>query len=235
MPSNKLPPRDSHRRDERDLDCPNRSALVTVMSATFLCHLGSIGYEPAHTTFVGPSMLTAAVIGRIFALPTAVQILAALRAARSPRGTLVIIKNYTGDLSAFWPGHGATFEQGRDAAQYIAPNTTTIGVDLDHCHLPGSSSLPMARLSSARASTTSLGNAKRASCLSAPLRTTISTPCSIQPTRTVSTFHQGPSRLLVNNLGGTPALELGAVVKEATEYLVSRKGSALSSGSLRLA
>ncbi|RUP48941.1 hypothetical protein BC936DRAFT_143602 [Jimgerdemannia flammicorona] len=186
MPSNKLPPRDSHHRDERDLDCPNRSALVTVMmqrrlpqpppvdrwptccdpstspiyppvdhpsllklasvkhlmnepdkvlyivveslkglcyanprltllendKGIFLCHLGSIGYEPAHTTFVGPSMLTAAVIGRIFALPTAVQILAALRAARSPRGTSVIIKNYTGDLSAFWPGHGY---EGRDS------------------------------------------------------------------------------------------------------------------------
>ncbi|RUS29617.1 hypothetical protein BC938DRAFT_480446 [Jimgerdemannia flammicorona] len=49
-----------------------------------------------------------------------------------------IIKNYTDDFPALWLGCG---EQVRDAAQYIVSNTTTIVIYLDHCYIPGSSSL----------------------------------------------------------------------------------------------
>ncbi|RUS30518.1 hypothetical protein BC938DRAFT_479286 [Jimgerdemannia flammicorona] len=47
---------------------------------------GSAGHEPAPAAFVGPSMLTTAVTNQSFALPATGQILAALRAARSPHG-----------------------------------------------------------------------------------------------------------------------------------------------------
>jgi hypothetical protein len=46
-------------------------------------------------------MLTAAVAGTIFASPSTKQILTGLRAIRSAAGTLVIVKNYTGDVLHF--------------------------------------------------------------------------------------------------------------------------------------
>ncbi|KAI9286368.1 hypothetical protein BC943DRAFT_321844 [Umbelopsis sp. AD052] len=68
---------------------------VTIISG------GGAGHEPAHAAFVGENMLTGAVSGQVFASPSAGQILAALRKVRSPHGTLVIIKNYTGDCLHF--------------------------------------------------------------------------------------------------------------------------------------
>ena len=49
-------------------------------------------------------MLTAAVCGAIFASPNITQIERALRTITSPRGTLVIVKNYTGDKLNFGLG-----------------------------------------------------------------------------------------------------------------------------------
>ena len=46
-------------------------------------------------------MLTAAVAGTIFASPSTKQILTGLRAIKSTAGTLVIVKNYTGDVLHF--------------------------------------------------------------------------------------------------------------------------------------
>ncbi|KAG2180126.1 hypothetical protein INT43_003914 [Umbelopsis isabellina] len=62
---------------------------------------GGAGHEPSHAAFVGENMLTGAVSGQVFASPSAGQILAALRKVRSPHGTLVVIKNYTGDCLHF--------------------------------------------------------------------------------------------------------------------------------------
>ena len=46
-------------------------------------------------------MLTAAVCGDVFASPPPGSILAAIRAIRSPAGTFVIVKSYTGDRLNF--------------------------------------------------------------------------------------------------------------------------------------
>jgi triose/dihydroxyacetone kinase / FAD-AMP lyase (cyclizing) len=46
-------------------------------------------------------MLTAAVAGTIFASPSTKQILAGLHSISSPAGTLIIVKNYTGDVLHF--------------------------------------------------------------------------------------------------------------------------------------
>ncbi|KAF8253687.1 dihydroxyacetone kinase [Wilcoxina mikolae CBS 423.85] len=62
---------------------------------------GGSGHEPAHAGYVGEGMLDAAVCGEIFASPTARQIAAGLAAIDSPKGTLVIVKNYTGDRLNF--------------------------------------------------------------------------------------------------------------------------------------
>ena len=46
-------------------------------------------------------MLNAAIAGNIFASPSTKQVLAGLRAIQSNAGTLVIVKNYTGDVLHF--------------------------------------------------------------------------------------------------------------------------------------
>ena len=46
-------------------------------------------------------MLTVVVAGAVFASPPPASILAALRAIRSPAGTLMIVKNYTSDRLNF--------------------------------------------------------------------------------------------------------------------------------------
>ena len=46
-------------------------------------------------------MLSVAVAGAVFASPPPASILAALRTVRSPGGTLMIVKNYTGDRLNF--------------------------------------------------------------------------------------------------------------------------------------
>lgn len=46
-------------------------------------------------------MLDAAVCGAVFASPNAAQVESALRTIQSPKGTLIIVKNYTGDKLNF--------------------------------------------------------------------------------------------------------------------------------------
>ncbi|KAK6526906.1 hypothetical protein TWF281_010102 [Arthrobotrys megalospora] len=62
---------------------------------------GGSGHEPAHAGFVGNGMLDIAVAGDIFASPSAAQILVGLKTIESSKGTLMIVKNYTGDKLNF--------------------------------------------------------------------------------------------------------------------------------------
>ncbi|HEX7814021.1 dihydroxyacetone kinase subunit DhaL [Dyella sp.] len=62
---------------------------------------GGAGHEPAHAGYVGEGMLTAAVIGEVFTSPSVDAVLAALRTVTGPAGTLMIVKNYTGDRLNF--------------------------------------------------------------------------------------------------------------------------------------
>jgi len=62
---------------------------------------GGSGHEPAHAGFVGTGMLDAAVCGDVFASPSQIQIYQAIRAAAGTMGTLLIIKNYSGDVMNF--------------------------------------------------------------------------------------------------------------------------------------
>ncbi len=62
---------------------------------------GGSGHEPAHAGYVGKGMLDAAVCGDVFASPSQIQVYQAIKATASTKGTLLIIKNYSGDMMNF--------------------------------------------------------------------------------------------------------------------------------------
>lgn len=62
---------------------------------------GGSGHEPAHAGYVGKGMLDAAVCGDVFASPSQIQVYQAIKATASNKGTLLIIKNYSGDMMNF--------------------------------------------------------------------------------------------------------------------------------------
>ena len=62
---------------------------------------GGSGHEPAHASFVGEGMLTAAVCGDVFASPSVDAVLAGILSVTGPAGCLLIVKNYTGDRLNF--------------------------------------------------------------------------------------------------------------------------------------
>jgi dihydroxyacetone kinase len=62
---------------------------------------GGSGHEPSHAGWIGKGMLSAAVCGDVFASPSASAVLEGLNAVSGDKGTLVIVKNYTGDRLNF--------------------------------------------------------------------------------------------------------------------------------------
>ncbi|KAJ6261277.1 Dihydroxyacetone kinase [Drechslerella dactyloides] len=93
---------------------------------------GGSGHEPAHAGFVGDGMLDVAVAGDIFASPSTAQILVGLRTIDSSKGgegmltwgvywgsTLMIVKNYTGDMLNFGAAAQKRRAQGHDVAVVI--------------------------------------------------------------------------------------------------------------------
>src|SRR6476661_8150983 len=73
---------------------------------------GGSGHEPAHAGLVGKGMLDAAVCGDVFASPTQIQVYQAIKATASKKGTLLIIKNYSGDIMNFKNGAQLASEDG---------------------------------------------------------------------------------------------------------------------------
>lgn len=62
---------------------------------------GGSGHEPAHAGYVGKGMLDAAVCGDVFASPSQIQVYQAIKATATSKGTLLVIKNYSGDMMNF--------------------------------------------------------------------------------------------------------------------------------------
>lgn len=62
---------------------------------------GGSGHEPAHAGFIGEGMLDAAVCGDVFAAPSQIQLYKSLVETKTSKGTLLIIKNYSGDMMNF--------------------------------------------------------------------------------------------------------------------------------------
>ncbi|KAH7105788.1 dihydroxyacetone kinase [Auriculariales sp. MPI-PUGE-AT-0066] len=244
---------------------------------------GGAGHEPAHAGFVGKGMLSAAVSGNIFASPNANQVLRAIELVDAP--TLIVIKNYTGDILNFGlakekylathaehadrvkflvvgddvsvtrtqgglvgrrglagtvlvykiagalAAQGASLEQVHGYAQWLVNNMGTIGVGLDHCHVPGTD----AREGHLNADEIEIGMGihnepgyQRLSPIP-PLKELIPqlldfvTSTSDKERVFVPFTGQGDSVvLLVNNLGAISPLELGAITKEATAAVTAR-------------
>ncbi len=62
---------------------------------------GGSGHEPAHGGFVGKGMLDAAICGMVFTSPTPEMITDAIEKTKGDKGTLLVVKNYTGDVLNF--------------------------------------------------------------------------------------------------------------------------------------
>merc|ERR1712093_717250 len=62
---------------------------------------GGSGHEPAHAGFVGDGILTAAVCGNVFASPNVGQVRRAAELVKNNKGTLFVVKRYTGDVLLF--------------------------------------------------------------------------------------------------------------------------------------
>lgn len=75
---------------------------------------GGSGHEPAHAGFVGRGMLDAAVCGDVFASPSQIQIYQGIKEASGQKGTLLIIKNYSGDVMNFSNAAAMAREEGYD-------------------------------------------------------------------------------------------------------------------------
>ncbi|KAF5262425.1 hypothetical protein FOXYS1_6848 [Fusarium oxysporum] len=77
---------------------------------------GGSGHEPSFGAFVGQGLLSAAVIGTIFASPSAEQVRTAITSrVDTVHGILVIVMNYTGDILNF----GVAVEKARAAGRKV--------------------------------------------------------------------------------------------------------------------
>jgi dihydroxyacetone kinase len=88
-----------------------KKAVINKNKVTLISGGGS-GHEPAHAGFVGKGMLDAAVCGDVFASPSQIQVYNALKITASKKGTLMIIKNYSGDCMNFNSAGALAVEDG---------------------------------------------------------------------------------------------------------------------------
>jgi dihydroxyacetone kinase len=91
---------------------------------------GGSGHEPAHASFVGKGMLTAAVCGEVFASPSVDAVFAAIMAVTGKGGCLVMFKNYTGDRLNF----GLAVERARALGRKV--EVVIVKDDIALPHLP---------------------------------------------------------------------------------------------------
>lgn len=88
---------------------------------------GGSGHEPAWTGYVGENMLAASVQGDIFASPSTKQILAAVEAAPSDEGTILVITNYTGDCLHFGLANEKANAKGHKCRMIICGDDVSVG------------------------------------------------------------------------------------------------------------
>lgn len=92
---------------------------------------GGSGHEPAHSCFVNHEMLSAAICGDVFASPSVGAIVDGIRtllsnSEQSPKGILLIIKNYTGDKINFGMASEILSSEGISLKKLIVANTDTV-------------------------------------------------------------------------------------------------------------
>ncbi|EPT00901.1 hypothetical protein FOMPIDRAFT_1023465 [Fomitopsis schrenkii] len=253
---------------------PDRSKVALICG-------GGSGHEPAHAGFVGDGMLTAAACGSVFASPNTSQVRRAIDLVENEKGTVIIVKNYTGDILNFGLAkeqyaaehpaksdkvkfvivgddvavgrtqgkivgrrglagtvlvykvagalakRGGSLNEVYNIAEYVSSHLGTVGVGLEHCHVPGTaaaeSHLKDNEIEIGMGIHNEPGN-RRVSPIPSldqlvPQLLELLTNTS-DPERGFVPF-KGKDRvvLLVNNLGGTSELELPGVVREVRAAL----------------
>lgn len=232
---------------------------------------GGAGHEPAHAGFIGPGLLTAAVVGDVFTSPSADAVLAAIEAVAGPAGVLLIIKNYTGDRLNFGLAAEIARSRGIAVASVIVADDAALSARGEHAGRRGlAGTVLVHKVAGAAAAAGKTLAEVHAAALHASQ--TISTmgvalsPCTVpaagKPSFTlganeielglgihgepgVERTQLAPARtlveqmlsvlledqaiapgervaLLVNNLGGTPSMELGIVTQAALQFLEQR-------------
>ncbi|RFU82033.1 dihydroxyacetone kinase [Trichoderma arundinaceum] len=111
------------------LDETNRLVYDTTYdkSKVALISGGGSGHEPAWTGYVGKNMLTASVQGDIFASPSTKQIVAAVDAVPSDKGTILVITNYTGDCLHFGLANEKVNAKGHNCRTIICGDDVSVG------------------------------------------------------------------------------------------------------------
>ncbi|KAL6798292.1 Dak1 domain-containing protein [Trichoderma sp. SZMC 28012] len=111
------------------LDETNRVVYDTTYdkSKVALISGGGSGHEPAWTGYVGKNMLTASVQGDIFASPSTKQIVAAVDAVPSDKGTILVITNYTGDCLHFGLANEKANAKGHNCRTIICGDDVSVG------------------------------------------------------------------------------------------------------------
>ncbi|KAJ7508370.1 dihydroxyacetone kinase [Mycena galericulata] len=270
-------------------DPPNKVVYRSKLDRSkvaLICGGGS-GHEPSHAGFVGEGMLSAAVCGNIFASPNSSQVRRGIDLVENDAGTLILVKNYTGDILNFGlaaeqyaaehagksdkvkfivvgddvavgktqggivgrrglagvvlvykiagalAAQGASLDEVHGVAQWVAGRIGTIGVGLEHCHVPGTAP-PAASLSASEieiglgihneSGNTRLSPVPPLSEL-VPLLLDYITSTSDAERAFLPFKNDGKDEvvLLVNNLGGMSELEVGGVVRAAREELGKRQ------------
>lgn len=87
---------------------------------------GGSGHEPLHAGFVGTGMLDVAVAGNIFSSPSPDRIGAAIEKADKGKGTLLIIKNYSGDIMNFGLAKDLAELEGKEVETVIVKDDVAV-------------------------------------------------------------------------------------------------------------
>jgi dihydroxyacetone kinase len=111
------------RRDHRELA---ERGIVAIISG------GGAGHEPAHAGYVGPGMLTAAVVGDVFTSPSTDAVLTAIEAVGGPAGVLLVVKNYTGDRLNFGLAAEIARTRGHSVAMVVVSDDVALASEGQH-------------------------------------------------------------------------------------------------------
>lgn len=87
---------------------------------------GGSGHEPMHAGLIGPGLLSAACPGEVFASPSAAQVAAAVAAADSGAGVLLIVKSYTGDVLNFRLGADLARSDGHEVEAVLVADDVAL-------------------------------------------------------------------------------------------------------------
>lgn len=95
---------------------------------------GGAGHEPAHGGYVGPGMLTGAVVGDVFTSPSTDAVLAAVRAIGrgDAVGSLLVVKNYTGDRLNFGLAAEIARAEGLAVEMVVVGDDVSLSAEGDH-------------------------------------------------------------------------------------------------------